>query len=128
MAHALTWTDPALDDLESIADYIAIENEPAARDLVSRVFKRAEMLAHLPEMGPRIPELPGNRRYRQLSEPPLRIFYRFDAELGRILILGVMRGERLFRAGLLTKREKVERKKLLPPVTVTPRRRRRPLG
>ena len=124
MAHALIWTDPALSDLEAVAHYIAIENEPAAAKLVTRVFKHVEMLTELPGMGPRIPELRDNLRYRQLSEPPLRIFYRFDAELGRILVLAVMRTERLFQSDILTSREKTLRKKVpgKKDVSLPPRR------
>lgn len=31
----LIWTEPALSDLDTIADYIALDNPEAARDLVS---------------------------------------------------------------------------------------------
>ena len=32
------WTEPALSDLDAIADYIALDNPKAAHDLVQRVF------------------------------------------------------------------------------------------
>ena len=40
----IVWTDPALSDLDAIADYIALENPLAARQLVRRVFLHVEQL------------------------------------------------------------------------------------
>lgn len=44
----LIWTEPALSDLDAIADYIALDNLEAARDLVQRVFRHVEQLAEHP--------------------------------------------------------------------------------
>lgn len=99
----LIWTEPALSDLDAIADYIAIDNPEAARRLVQRVFDHAEQLIDYPESGSRPPEL-RRSRYRQIVEPPCRIFYRYDGN--RVFILSVMRGERLLRKGHLTERER----------------------
>ena len=38
----IVWTEPALNDLDAIADYIALENPAAASELVRRVFERIE--------------------------------------------------------------------------------------
>lgn len=95
----IVWTDPALADLDAIADYIAIENPPAAAALVQRVFSHVEQLRAYPESGSRPQEFPRSTRYRQLVEPPCRIFYRFDGE--RVMILYVMRSERKLRASRL---------------------------
>ncbi|MBW8726269.1 MAG: type II toxin-antitoxin system RelE/ParE family toxin [Inquilinus limosus] len=97
----IVWTEPALSDLDAIADYIAIENRAAAQQLVQRVFRHVGRLAEQPRLGPRPPDL-ANSRYRQIVEPPCRIFYREDGE--RVFILHVMRGERLLRPELLTAR------------------------
>ena len=51
------WTEPALNDLDAIADYIAIENPVAAAQLVQRVFEHVEQLEAHPESGRRPPEL-----------------------------------------------------------------------
>ncbi len=96
----LVWTDSALADLDSIADYIALDNFDAARKLVQRVFDRVEQLADHPLSGPPVPEL-GDSRYRQLVETPCRVFYRHDAERQIVYLLHVMRSERLFRADRL---------------------------
>lgn len=85
----VVWTEPAVADLDAIADYIAIQDPIAARALVGRVFAHVEQLSAHPVSGSRPQELPSDGRYRQAVEPPCRIFYRIDGE--RVLILHVMR-------------------------------------
>lgn len=99
----IIWTEPALADLDAIADYIALDKPDAARDLVRRVFRHVEQLAVHPKSGSRPAELKG-WRYRQIVEPPCRIFYRLDND--RVYVLHVMRGERLLRPRTLTSRNK----------------------
>ncbi|MFN3586592.1 MAG: type II toxin-antitoxin system RelE/ParE family toxin [Moraxellaceae bacterium] len=41
----IVWTEPALAELDAIADYIAIENPAAAADQVQRVFRHVSQLA-----------------------------------------------------------------------------------
>jgi toxin ParE1/3/4 len=106
---SLNWTVPALSDLDAIADYIALDNEDAAGRLVPRVFRHVELLVQHPELGSRIPELRPRSRYRQIVEPPCRVFYRFDKSLNTVFILGVMRGERLFKSPRLTGRDRPKR-------------------
>lgn len=99
----IVWSEPALSDLEAIADYIALENPVAASELVSRVFDHVEQLIDHPESGSRPSELKRSR-YRQIVEAPCRIFYRYDGH--KAYILHVMRFERLLRKGQLTARAK----------------------
>ena len=98
----IVWTEPALNDLDAIADYIALENPTAAAELVRRVFAHVEQLAAHPESGSKPPEL-GRSRYRQIVEPPCRVFYRFDGE--KVFVLYVMRAEQLLRPDRLLARE-----------------------
>lgn len=97
----VVWTEPALADLDAIADYIAIESQRAASALVQRIFAHVEQLAAHPESGSRPQEFGKGTRYRQIVEPPCRIFYRVDGE--RVLILHVMRSERKLRATRLSR-------------------------
>lgn len=99
----IIWSEPALSDLDAIADYIALENPDAASALVHRVFAHIEQLAKHPESGSRPPEFLRGR-YRQIVEPPCRIFYRYDGR--RAYILHVMRSERLLRKELIESRTK----------------------
>lgn len=72
----LIWTEPALNDLDAIADYIALEDPAAARRLVQRVFEHVEQLQAHPESGSIPPELRrSTKRHRQIVEPPCRVFY-----------------------------------------------------
>ena len=96
------WTEPALNDLDAIADYIAIENPVAAAELVQRVFEHVEQLEAHPESGSRPPELKRSR-YRQIVEPPCRVFYRYDGE--KALVLFVMRSEQFLRKNVLKSSE-----------------------
>lgn len=93
----VVWTDPALADLDAIADYIALDNASAARGLVQRVFDHVDQLAAFPLSGAVPPEL-GDSRYRQLIEPPCRVIYRHDRQAERVYVLHVIRSERLLRA------------------------------
>jgi toxin ParE1/3/4 len=89
----IVWTEPAPADLDRIADYIALDNSMAARALVARVFAHIEQLADHPESGSKPAELRG-LDYRQIVEPPCRIFYRQDGN--SVYVVHVMRGERRF--------------------------------
>ena len=52
----LIWTEPALQDVDAIADYIARDKPDAAQRLVRRVFEHVEQLRGQPESGSRLPE------------------------------------------------------------------------
>ena len=95
----IVWSEPALADLEAIADFIALQDPLAARGLVRRVYDHVAQLADHPESGSRPRELGKRGRYRQIVEPPCRIFYRLDGT--RIVIVHVMRTERLLRRSVL---------------------------
>lgn len=92
------WTEPALQELDAIAEYIALDNPVAAGHLVEGIFNKTERLEDFPQSGRIPPELP-HSIYREVVVPPCRIFYREDES--RVLILYVMRVERQLRAYML---------------------------
>jgi plasmid stabilization system protein ParE len=94
----IVWSEPALSDLDAIADYIALENPVAASALVKRIFGHVEQLVDHPQSGSWPQEL-GRSRYRQIVEPPCRVFYRYDGN--KVFVLHVMGSERLLRKGRL---------------------------
>jgi len=98
----LIWTEPALSDLNEIAEYIALENLKAARVLVQRVFSAVERLEKHPSSGKIPAEIEGSR-YREVVCGPCRVFYRHKR--GQVLILYVMRNERELRNFLLEDRD-----------------------
>lgn len=101
----LIWTEPALSDLEAVADYIALDNPAAASLLVKRVFERVERLERFPNSGKCPAELPQSL-YREIVISPCRIFYRVEG--GVVFLLHVMRAERLLRLFLLEQRNRTK--------------------
>ncbi len=94
----IVWTNPALEQLEDLAQYIALDKPAAARALVSKVIETVARLAEFPLSG-RIPaELP-NALYREVVVPPCRIFYRVSDTT--VFIIHIMREERVLRAHML---------------------------
>lgn len=94
----IIWTDPTLDQLDEIAEYIALDKPEAASNLVKTIFSAVERLEQLLDSGHVPPELP-NSIYRELYVRPCRIFYRQDNDT--VLIVHVMREERQLRMFLL---------------------------
>ena len=98
----LIWTEPALSDLNYIAEYIALENLSAAKRLVQQVFSTVERLEKEPDSG-RIPAEMKNGRYREVVVGPCRIFYRHTS--GQVFVLYIMRSERQMRKFLIEDRD-----------------------
>ena len=94
----IVWTDPALDQLEEIADYIALDKPEAAAGLVKKIFSTVDRLGRFPDSGHVPPEIP-NSIYREVFVGPCRIFYR--QENGVVLVIHVMREEMQLRKFLL---------------------------
>jgi toxin ParE1/3/4 len=92
------WTDPALDQLEEIAEYIALDKPGAASSLVKSIFSTVDRLELFPESGHVPQELPDSI-YRELYVRPCRIFYRNEDDV--VFIVHVMREERQLRRFLL---------------------------
>ncbi|MCJ8268937.1 MAG: type II toxin-antitoxin system RelE/ParE family toxin [Psychrosphaera sp.] len=98
----INWTEPALNDLDEIAQYIAINNLVAAKNLVENVFNAVDRLADHPESG-RIPPEIDYLNYREVIVNPCRVFYKIkDYD---IYILYVMRQERDLKTYILRQRQ-----------------------
>jgi toxin ParE1/3/4 len=98
----IIWTEPAIFDLNDIAEYIALENTVAAKQLVQTIFSKVERLKTFPESD-RIPPELEHLRYREVVVNPCRIFYKQDGD--KVFILFVMRAERGLRKFLLSKQK-----------------------
>jgi len=94
----IVWTDPALDQLDEIAEYIALDKPQAASQLVKEIFSTVERLERFPDSGHVPSELP-NSIYRELYVRPCRIFYRREGNT--VFIVHFMREERQLRQLLL---------------------------
>jgi toxin ParE1/3/4 len=97
----IIWTEPALIDLEEIAEYIALDKPSAAKKLVKDVFASVKRLKQFPKSGKTPPEL-YNTDYLEVIVGPCRIFYRIDKN--KVYILYVMRSERKLRLYILADR------------------------
>ncbi|MCO6439626.1 MAG: type II toxin-antitoxin system RelE/ParE family toxin [Nitrococcus mobilis] len=101
----VVWSEPALADLDAIADYIALENPTAAKRLVRNIFDHIDQLEAYPDSGS-FPQELKDRRYRQIVEPPFRVIYRHDKKQRFVFILHVMRSEQKLRRSKLHRGQK----------------------
>lgn len=97
----IVWTEPALQDLDRIADYIALDNPTATRQLVQNCFDIVEQLVNNPQICEAIEELEDSV-YRELIVSPCRIFYRLDNK--KIFIIHIMRSEQVLHLDILKTR------------------------
>ena len=87
----VVWTDPAIDDLQAIRDYIARDSELYADDFAAGILAAVERLESFPELGRVIPEV-GVSKIREILFGNYRIIYR--VRKNRIQILTVIHGSR----------------------------------
>ncbi|MCC5915094.1 MAG: type II toxin-antitoxin system RelE/ParE family toxin [Balneolaceae bacterium] len=97
----IIWTEPALQELDEIADYISLDNPIAAKKLVLEAFKRVDHLAHHPKSGKLVDEFEVSV-YKEIILPPCRIFYRLSGEI--VYIIHVIREEQLLHLDILKSR------------------------
>jgi len=95
----IIWSEPALDNLNDIAEYIAVSNPHAARQLVENIFNQVQRLEQFPDSG-RIPEEISTLNYQEVVVNPCRVFYKVDKD--SVYILHVLRQERDLRKFLLS--------------------------
>jgi plasmid stabilization system protein ParE len=88
------WSEPALAQLESIVDFIALDKPEAARAVATRVFSATDQLESFIRLGRPIQEF-DHKNYRQVWVKPCWIYYRTDGE--SIYILHVRRAEKLLK-------------------------------
>lgn len=98
----IIWSNPALSDLEEIAEYIALDKLSAAQKLVRNIFTTVDRLIEFPESGRFPPEVKG-KKHREIIVGPCRIFYRYENNI--VYIVYVMRGERKLRNYILNERK-----------------------
>ena len=86
----IIWTEPALNNLDDIAEYIALSNLPAAQRLVQKIFEKVDRLEQHPKSG-KVPQELSKLDYREVIVNPCRIFYKQVDD--KVFILYVMRQE-----------------------------------
>ncbi|MBI1375021.1 MAG: type II toxin-antitoxin system RelE/ParE family toxin [Phycisphaera sp.] len=89
---AVIWMPGALNDLESIADYIARDSMSYACVTVQRLFDAAQRLAEFPNVGRVVPEY-SDERLREIIVGNYRVIYEVFDE--HVEVLAVHHGARL---------------------------------
>ena len=87
----IRYTQDAIDDLDVIFDYIALENQTAALNMLGEIDQRISQLKQQPRLGAAVPTSDFSivrHGYRYLVVSPYLVFYRVEEEqirIGRIL-------------------------------------------
>jgi plasmid stabilization system protein ParE len=88
------WADVAVQDLEELAAFIAVDSEVDAERVLGRLEDRAASLASSPARGRFVPELArfGMRSWRELVVRPYRVIHRVEGRT--VTVLAVFDGRR----------------------------------
>jgi toxin ParE1/3/4 len=97
MAHLITWSRRATEDLEEIAAYIAKDSEVYAASVVRKILKKVKVLTDFPFLGRVVPEF-ADENLREVFAYNYRILYRIDRD--EIDIAAVIHGRRLLDVSL----------------------------
>ncbi|MBI2202529.1 MAG: type II toxin-antitoxin system RelE/ParE family toxin [Candidatus Rokubacteria bacterium] len=91
MAREVVWTEPAWEDLEAAAEYIARDSEAYAAVFVEDMKAAAASLSDMAGRGQIVPEI-GDASIRELLVRPYRLVYQLSEE--QVRILAVIHGAR----------------------------------
>ncbi len=90
MAHVVVWSPRAIDDVDSIAAYIAEDSEAYAASVVRTILAKARRLSEFPYIGRVVPEFDDDA-IREVFAYSYRIIYRI--ENNEITIAAVIHGK-----------------------------------
>lgn len=92
MAQRLNWSREAMEDLNSIGEYIAKDSIFYARSVVRKVFATAKQIPDAAELGRIVPEI-DDQNIRERFVYSYRLVYKIEDE--QIIIVAVIHGKRL---------------------------------
>ena len=92
MDYRVTWSPEALDDIESISEFISRDSEFYAKTVVNKIVGLSRKLNTSPKRGRIVPEL-DDEEIRELFVYSYRLIYRIYENT--ILIVAVVHGKRL---------------------------------
>ena len=75
MTLELRWTEHAVNQLATVADYISLASPVYAEQTVERIVARLRQAQEFPESGRTVPEA-GTLELREMLELPYRVIYR----------------------------------------------------
>ena len=88
----VSWSPEALDDVDSIAAYIAKDSPFYASAVVKKILDTAGSLGKFPYIGPIVPEV-GEQEFRERFVYSYRLIYRVANE--EVMVVAVIHGRRL---------------------------------
>lgn len=80
----VVWTEPALENLAGIRQYISQTSSLYAEQMLRRILERGKQLEAFPESGRVVPEI-GKPDVREVIEQPYRVIYRVKAASVEVL-------------------------------------------
>ena len=89
----VNWSPEAVEDVESIAEYISRDSQFYARATVSKIIDFSRSVGKFPQMGRVVPEF-NNEKIRERLVYSYRLVYKIERT--RILIVAVIHGKQLF--------------------------------
>jgi len=92
MDRKVVWSPEAIEDVESIAEYIARDSQFYAGAVATKIIEMARSIERFPAIGRMVPEL-GNEKIRERLVYSYRVVYHVQEQ--RILIVAVIHGKRL---------------------------------
>lgn len=92
MEYRVTWSPEAVEDLESIAEYIERDSSFYAQSVVYKILEAARNIKDFPLIGRILPEI-SNENIRERFIYSYRLVYEIKQQ--RILIVAVIHGKRL---------------------------------
>jgi toxin ParE1/3/4 len=95
MAREVVWTEPAWDDFEASAEYIARDSEFYAAALVQEAREAAMSLANFAEQGQTVPEFSDETLRRALLIGAYRLVYKLTDE--HVFVVAFIHGARRLR-------------------------------
>ena len=92
MAYRVEWSPRAIEDLEAIAQYIALDSTAYSSAVVKTILQTTRNLSRFPFSGRIVPEF-GDESIREWFAYSYRIIYRIDESI--ITIAAIVHGKRL---------------------------------
>ena len=92
MDYEIKWSPEAVEDLESVAEYISRDSDFYAKAVVSKILSAAGKLSNQPDIGRIVPEI-NDLKIRECFVYSYRLVYL--VEDNTIIILAVIHGKRL---------------------------------
>lgn len=93
----IRWTDPAVEALKAIRDYISLDSEYYAAVICEDILHQVENLKDFPSMGRVVPEY-GQEGIREIIHLTYRIAYRLGTD--SITVVNIIHSSRDFRSAM----------------------------